>query len=323
MRLIYFADGPWAHNALRKIISEGHEIVLVVLRYETRDPVLKDLAESHGVEVVWDKNVNSENFLSYLIEKKAEIAVSLSFNQIIKKRLINLFDYGFINVHAGKLPEFRGRNILNWALINDVSEIGVTCHYIDEGIDTGGIITQSTFPVSDDDDYNTVLSRAFELCPQVLVEALHEIEAGVVKPVKQPSQGSYCVGRQNGDEFIDWSLGARRIFNHVRAITRPGPGARTWLRSKEGFIEMIIWKTKPRPDYPFCIGVDGSIVGFSEEKNPLARTSGEIIEIISYETTQHENCKLKIGDRLGFGFDLLNLLIRERCSELEEVLKNQ
>jgi methionyl-tRNA formyltransferase len=316
MKIVFFADGPWAHNAFRKIRSGGHRIVLIVLRYETRDPVLQVLAEEAGIKVTWHKKVNSAEFCDRLRKTGAEIGVSLAFNQIMRRNLMDLFPKGIINVHAGKLPEFRGRNILNWALINDVPEIGVTCHYIDVGIDTGGIIRQAVFPVTDEDDYGSILEKAFELCPAVLTDALKDIENGKEQVTPQPQEGSYCVGRQDGDEFVDWTHGARRVFNLVRAITRPGPGARTWLRKKGDLEELIIWKVSPCREYPHCIGVDGSVVGHSESQKPLVRTNGELVELQDYARLDGSEPRLRIGDRLGIGHDMLNLLVRAKAPEI-------
>lgn len=322
MKIVFFADGPWAHNAFKKVLSGGYQIVLVVLRYETRDPILRELAEKKGIDVSFTKNVNAAEFLQKLDTYHADIGVSLAFNQILRRPLLYLFPLGVINVHAGKLPEYRGRNILNWALINDEQEIGVTCHYIDEGIDTGDIIRQATFSVSDDDDYGTILSRAFEVCPKVLLEALIDIENNTVDRKSQPLVGNYCVGRQDGDEFIDWSWSARRIFNHVRAINRPGPGARTWLRRKDRLQEIIIWRIRIRPDYKESLGVNGSITGYSESKRPLIKVGTEVVELIEYEGVVERAPKLKIGQRLGFGFDIMNLLIRaNRDSIISAILK--
>ena len=71
--------------------------------------------------------------------------------------------YGAINCHAGKLPDYRGRNILNWALINDEKEFGITVHFIDEGIDTGDIILQESFEIKDSDNYKSLLDLAINV----------------------------------------------------------------------------------------------------------------------------------------------------------------
>ena len=96
----------------------------------------------------------------------------MSFNQIFKNNLINLPPLKIINCHAGKLPFYRGRNVLNWVLINDENEFGITVHFIDEGIDTGDIILQKTFKIDDTDDYQTLLSRAYKECGSILYDSI-------------------------------------------------------------------------------------------------------------------------------------------------------
>ena len=83
-----------------------------------------------------------------------------------------------INCHAGKLPFYRGRNILNWALINDEKEFGVTVLYMDEGIDTGDIVLQKTFPITEMDDYSTLLNRAYQECASLLFQSIKRIING-------------------------------------------------------------------------------------------------------------------------------------------------
>lgn len=82
----------------------------------------------------------------------------MSFDQIFKEELLKLYPRKIINCHAGKLPFYRDRNILNWALINDEKEFGISVHFIDKGINTGDIILQKTYEIKDSDDYTTLLN---------------------------------------------------------------------------------------------------------------------------------------------------------------------
>lgn len=152
---------------------------------------------------------------------------------------------GTINCHAGKLPFYRGRNILNWVLINDEVKFGITVHYIDEGVDTGDIILQRSFPICDQDNYSTLLNIAHKECPHILFEAIQQMQEGTAKTTPQNSlhkQGSIFSQRKNGDEYIDWNQSSREIFNFVRALTPPGPYAFTMLDNelvKIAEVEMI------------------------------------------------------------------------------------
>lgn len=316
MKIIYFADGPWAHNAFDRIQTDpAFTISKVLLRFDSSDEVLRRKAEDAGIGVLSPKNVNAPEFVDELKKLGADLGVSMSYNQIIKPNLMEIFPKGVINCHAGKLPCYRGRNVLNWALINGEKEIGVTCHYVDEGIDTGDIILQKTFSVTDDDDYGTVLNKAFDLCPSVLLESMHYIKNDKVDAHPQPKHGSYFIERKNGDEFINWNWGSRQIFNFVRAITQPGPFARSWLYTNEDYQLILIKRVRLIDDAVEYHCIPGGIVGKSNRNNPLIKTGDTILEILDYEIQNSPNKKIKIGDRLGLNTNLMMLKQKERVQD--------
>ena len=121
---------------------------------------------------------------------------------------------------------------MNWALINDEKEFGITVHYIDEGIDTGDIILQRCFPITDGDDYATLLKVSHKACADILYDAIKHIQNGDSQRIKQETihpVGFYCGRRGDGDEIIDWNQSSRKIFNFIRAICTPGPRATAYL----------------------------------------------------------------------------------------------
>ena len=132
MKIGFFADGPWSHLTWELLINDPNiQIKFVVPRYDTQDPILRTYAEKREIPFLPIKDVNLDNSIQKLANYGADLFVSMSFNQIIKNALISLPPMGFINCHAGALPKYRGRNVLNWAIINDEPEFGVTVHYID------------------------------------------------------------------------------------------------------------------------------------------------------------------------------------------------
>jgi methionyl-tRNA formyltransferase len=215
----------------------------------------------------------------------------MSFNQIFKSRLINLPVLKVINCHAGKLPFYRGRNVLNWVLINDESEFGITVHFIDEGIDTGDIILQRTFQIDDTDDYSTLLSTAYVECGSILYDALKIVQGGNVPTVKQVELdpvGSYYTARSQGDEKLEWNMNSREVFNFVRAICNPGPQARTSLDGLEVKINRVELLAKA----PIHSGVAGSVGGV-EDETFFVKTLDSSIRVVDWT-----GCGLPaIGDR--------------------------
>ena len=261
MKLGYFADGPWAHRALEAILADGNfDLRFLVLRYPKPDAVLEAAAKRLQRPCYTLANVNDERFVSTVRSLAPDLLVSMSFDQILGAGIRAAAPFGFINCHAGALPFYRGRNALNWALLNGESRIGITVHHVDDGIDTGDIIEQDFFDVGPNDDYAGVLAKAYAQCPVTLLRALCALRAGDAARTPQASihaVGSHFPRRRNGEEWIDWSWSSRRVHNFVRAIAPPGPGARAILRGAP----VAVLKTHLMPHAPTYLAVPGAIVG--------------------------------------------------------------
>jgi methionyl-tRNA formyltransferase len=232
----FFGDGGWSHNGLRLLLDDPKvNINFICARYENPDEILKKIAKDYNIKFVTNKNINSREFYDFANSFKSQLFVSMSFNQIFQDNMIDIPPLGIINCHAGKLPFYRGRNVLNWALINDEKEFGITVHYIDRSIDTGDIILQTSHPISDEDDYSSLLDRSFVYCADNLYRAIKLIHKGEVKRIPQSEidkKGSYCKRRKVGDEWVDWHQSSRKIFNFIRGISTPGPNAQSMINNK-------------------------------------------------------------------------------------------
>lgn len=292
MRIGYFGDGQWAHRAFELLLADEEiEIAFVTVRYDKRDEVLIRYAEENNIPVVLSENVNSKEYMNEIQKQSPDLLVSMSFDQIFKNEIINMTPLKIINCHAGKLPFYRGRNILNWALINDEKEFGITVHYVDEGIDTGDIIVQHTYPITDEDDYRTLLEKAHVECAEVLYEAIQLIKRGKVERVPQTlidPIGTYCGMRRVGDEVLDWNQDSREVFNFVRAICFPGPCARTVLNGKE----MKVCKVRLIEGAKSYKNTVGQILG-KTKSGFYVKTRDTFIEVIEYEY----DGKIIVGDR--------------------------
>ncbi len=289
----YFADGPWSHRAFEKLITDKSiSIKFIVPRSDTTDQTLKNFAAQYGIDYLCPVKINSPEFLETAAAYACDLFVSMSFNQIFRKDILRVPPMGVINCHAGKLPFYRGRNILNWALINDEKEFGITVHYVDEGIDTGDIIRQVCHPITDADTYATLLERAFTGCADVLVDAIKLIQQGNHRRISQASihpVGFYCGIRKQGDEVINWNQSSRRIFNFIRAVCAPGPRATSFLHGTPVSINRAVLI----PGAPEYIGTPGQLLS-KTASGFLVKTADSFIEIAEIETT----AKLKVGEKL-------------------------
>ena len=288
----YFADGPWSHEAFNKLIIDNEiSIRFICVRFDTQDLTLKQYCKKYNIDYIKNVNVNSAEFIEELSKYQCDLFVSMSFNQIFKNEIINLTSYKIINCHAGKLPFYRGRNILNWALINDESEFGITVHYVDEGIDTGDIILQDVHPIDNTDDYSTLLTRSYNACASILYRAVCLFKNGSVAGKKQEDihpTGFYCSQRKIGDENINWKDGSRNIFNFIRSICSPGPMARAFING----VEVKINKAEMVTGAVTYKCIEGAILNI-DETGFIVKTKDSFIKITEYTS----DIDIKIGNR--------------------------
>ena len=292
IKIGYFADGPWSHKAFDKLVLDKTlSIGFVCARNDKPDPILRTKAKKYAIDFITHPKINSREFVNKLKTYKCDLFASMSFNQIFQDQVLRLPPLETINCHAGKLPFYRGRNILNWALINDEPEFGITVHFVDDGIDTGDIIKQNCYPISDNDNYQTLLFRAHNECAAILYESIKAIQQNKVKRIPQSTVhpiGFYCPKRKVGDELINWKQSSRDIFNFVRAICKPGPEARAFL----GDSELKIGKVVYLPDAPNYKGIPGAIIG-CEANAFFVKTADNYVKVVAWSGGHP-----RIGDRL-------------------------
>ena len=110
----------------------------------------------------------------------------MSYNQILENEIINSVKKKIINCHAGKLPFYRGRSILNWVLINGEKDFGITTHFINNKIDKGNIINQKIFKINKKDNFHSLLkNQTYTECPNLLYKSIKEIQTNKYKSIPQ------------------------------------------------------------------------------------------------------------------------------------------
>lgn len=297
----FFGDGACGANALYRILgggkASGIKIKFICVRYEGQDEEIRKIAQSNQIDILHTPDINALEFIEKLKKYNAELFVVNSFDQIFRKEIRSIPAKGVINCHSGKLPYYRGRCPIIWALINDEKEFGITVHYMDEGIDTGDIILQRVFEITDEDDLATLTEKDAIECGKIVYDAIKLIQSGDFKTVRQDDIdpiGIYCGGRGSGDEVIDWNQSSRDVFSFVRALCRPGPVAVCYRDGDAIYIQKVKEVTEARP----YKGIPGQVCGRGKY-GLYVKTGDTIVEIIEYESSGR---KIRIGDRLVSNF---------------------
>ncbi|HJP61090.1 MAG TPA: methionyl-tRNA formyltransferase [Gemmatimonadaceae bacterium] len=190
---------------------------------------LRAIAEARRVPFLVQPRVNSplyDKFCSSVKALGAQLILVNSYSMLIRPDVLNTPTFGAVNLHGALLPKYRGSNPLQWAIINNETETGVTLHYMDAGFDTGDIIAQAKVPILFEDTWLDVRARQMEASETLLqtqIPRLLTLSNGRSK--QDEREAAHWRRRTPADGRIDWSMSTLSIYNLIRALVHPHPGA--------------------------------------------------------------------------------------------------
>jgi methionyl-tRNA formyltransferase len=250
MRIIFMGTAPLSCASLEALHRcPGMQLLAVVTqpdRPKGRDLKLqpspvKVLALRANLPVLQPERARAPQFIAEVRERQADLIVVAAYGQILPKELLEAPRFGCINVHTSLLPRYRGAAPIQWAILNDESETGVTIMKMDVGLDTGDILSQERTPIAPEDNAQTLHDRLAQMGAELLVRTIPEYTSGSLKPVPQPAIGACHAPKiKKQDGLIDWLQPARAIWNRVRGLA-PWPGAFTFLPAGDQKQLLKIW----------------------------------------------------------------------------------
>ena len=172
---------------------------------------LTRVAKKNKTYLLRTSSLKDDNVKKALRSFSADVIVSVASTRIFDKEILSIPRLACINVHAGKLPKYRGVNPSFWALLNGEKESAITVHYMNESIDDGEIIQQDIFNISGITSLHKVYMKLLEIAPRTLVTSLIAIDKGTVKTKKNPSSSSYFSYPKKEDGRRFRSLGLKFI----------------------------------------------------------------------------------------------------------------
>jgi methionyl-tRNA formyltransferase len=235
MRILFAGNKQRGVACLRALVEDGHEIAGVLVH--PGDVAPASVAEAASVlrlPVFARRRVNDPDSLALLRALKPGLTVLAGYGQIVSEQFINLAPRGCINLHGGKLPQYRGSSPMNWALINGEAEFGISIIEVDRGVDTGDVLSERMFQIGTDDTIADLQRQADAAFPEMLCEVVQRIGNGTIERRKQgAAHAVYYPLRFPDDGLILWDqFTAVEIHNRIRALTDPYPGAFTYLEGR-------------------------------------------------------------------------------------------
>ncbi len=232
MSIIFFGTPEFAVPSLKALIDEKEDVVLVVTqpdRIKGRGRVLsappvKELALSSGIPVMQPLKMRDPELHSTLASHSPEFIVVVAYGRILPKQILEIPARGCVNVHASLLPKYRGAAPIQWSLIKGEKITGVATMLMDEGLDTGDILLQSSLEINEDDNAATLSGRLASLGATILVDTIRGVRSGCVKPEPQQGHASFAPPLKKEDGMIDWKKSAEELANFIRGMN-PWPSA--------------------------------------------------------------------------------------------------
>lgn len=246
MKVVFMGTPDFSVGALEALVKAGHEVTAVVTQPDRQkgrslemsfSPV-KECALRYELPVFQPEKIKTAEAVEVLRGYEADIFVVAAFGQILSKEILEMPKYGCINIHASLLPKYRGAAPIQWAILNGDAITGVTIMQMNEGLDTGDILTTKEVEISAEETGESLFDKLAIAGAELLIETLPEIEKGTLTPIKQEEEKASHV-RMLTKEMgkIDWEKEAIVLERLVRGMNS-WPSAYCRLRNKN----MKVWR---------------------------------------------------------------------------------
>jgi UDP-4-amino-4-deoxy-L-arabinose formyltransferase/UDP-glucuronic acid dehydrogenase (UDP-4-keto-hexauronic acid decarboxylating) len=213
-----------------------------------------ELAATMDLPTFAPEDLNHPVWVERIRQLKPEVLFSFYYRHMVKPSILEIPTVGCFNLHGSLLPRYRGRAPINWVLVNGETETGVSLHHMTPRPDDGDIVGQRRIAIDEDDTAISLHHKAATAARELLDDVLPKILQGTASRTPQdPSLASYFGGRRPADGEIDWTRSAREVRNLVRAVTKPYPGAFSYLVDRKVLFWTVDEVAAARPAAPGAV----------------------------------------------------------------------
>jgi len=261
----------------------------------------RQLAQELAAEFFVSHSLNGEGSvpLAKLVERHGvEAAISVNWRFVIRPAVLDLFPLGILNLHLGRLPDYKGNATLNWAILRGEHEIFADVHKMAPELDAGDVIARERLAITDQTYVGELLEQAESLAPQLFKTALDRTFSDPWRiEVAGSPDGLRCFPRLPADGEIDWRQSAAAICRLVRASSRPYPGAFSFLAGRK----VIVWRAELAAEMDPFLATPGHVTGWQRQPFSVRVACGDGAVDLTEMQYETGNEPLKFGSiRLRF-----------------------
>jgi methionyl-tRNA formyltransferase len=278
-RIIFMGTPAFALPALEMLHDHSYPIIAVVTKPDRPAgrgqkevaPPVKLLAQKFGLPVLQPLQVKDEGFLKTIYSLNPDMVVVAAFGQILPKAIIDFPKFWCLNIHPSLLPKYRGAAPLNWNIIRGETKTGVTIMSMDEGMDSGDILTREETPLGAAETYGELHDRLAKLGARLLIKTIEQVVAGTAhRQIQDPSCATFAPRLTKETGKINWHDSVFNIVNLIRGLC-PSPAAYTFMEGQALKIFTAAGASGPVDQPP------GSIGAVCAAGLPVAAADGYVI----------------------------------------------
>jgi len=297
-RILFFGYSEVGFDCLSLLLERGDNVVALVTHEDNphekiwfKTPAVA--AREKGVPVFTPESVNNDEWRAKIAALQPELILSVYYRHMVGTKILALPRLGAWNIHGSLLPAYRGRAPINWAVLHGEPRIGMTLHRMVKSADAGAVVDQDGAEIGPRDTAEQAFRKVMPCARRVLARQIDALLAGTAKETPQDeSKATYFGGRKPEDGRIHWSQTSTQIFNLIRAVTDPYPGA---------FVDvgparlMVWWAETNSAAARGRKGAPGEVLSVS----PLVvATADGALELTKTEWRQAPAPELQVGQRL-------------------------
>ncbi len=246
-RILFFCYSEVGYECLSLLLERGDNIVALITHEDNpsekiwfKTPAVA--AREKGIPVFAPENVNTPEWREKIAALAPDLILSVYYRHMIGTRILAMPRLGAFNMHGSLLPRYRGRAPINWAVLHGEPRLGMTLHRMVAAPDAGAIVDQDGVEIGPRDTAEQAFRKVLPCARRVLARQIDALLAGTACETPQDdAQATYFGGRKPEDGRIDWRQTSQQIFNLIRAVTDPYPGAFTDV----GGARLMVWWAEP------------------------------------------------------------------------------
>lgn len=245
MKIIFIGNVQIGLTVLSAVYRSGYAVDTVITSPADSVQIsgfvdFAPLAKKNKSRIMRVTNLNKPECVSSIKEINPDLIIVCGWQRLVCPDILKIPRLGTIGFHSSLLPKYRGRAPVNWAIMLGEKETGVTMFYLEPEADTGDIIAQKSFPILFSDDCRTIYEKSAHAAAGLIEDILPKIEKNEVKTVRNESANYKAYPKRTpADGLINFNRSALEVYNFVRAITRPYPGA---FYYDERGNKIMVWK---------------------------------------------------------------------------------